>query len=548
MYRLSLLLFVLVTLLARLCFLDEYPIGFSSHTVIHAKLRARLYQSIYLSPWTTDGWRNLSDVLIRDQHGPQSFLEALLVPLFGFGSAESRLMISVLGIVSVCFVVLWGSVGVSKWFGLLLGLTVGLAPYGLYFSRYGDSEHINIYLQAFLLLYACQRVITYGSVRDYVLMGLASGLSLYVYATNQILLLITIPLALFLKFLQWRSDRRGRWPLSVFKLFLFCVISVGVVYPLLSHYFQMGRIIPARSPLANPEQVGLSLSVLPQRFAAAWREFFVSGGDTWFYRDGGSIKDWDLVLVLPGLITMLALIRSVTVTVRETKDDPRDTMAAATYARSVYFFCAVTILIVALGPLPGALSPEPSFRRIVLTAIGVDIIEAFGLYGVVRLALKVLPQIIARIAVFATLATFTLIQWNAFFYDSRSQESLSNNVVVSLVREMKRKVRSGEETFVLMPEKSDLSKREERLMWIEYEFGFTERLPTNLKLLEIAELGALARRDVIVSIEDAREIQSGKLRLPPGVKATKVRIFSNRGGETHALVDFEVEARAVSAM
>lgn len=543
MYRLSLLLFVLVTLLARVCFLDEYPVGFSSHTVVHAKIRVRLYELIYRSPWTQEGWRLLSDIVIRDQHGPQSFLEALLVPLFGFGSFESRLLIGSLGVVSVVLVVLWGTVGVNKWFGLVLGLVVGLAPYGLYFSRYGDSEHINIYWQAFLLLFACQRVITRGYMRDYALMGVAAALSLYVYATNQILLVVTIPFVLFLKALQWRADRRSRWLASLCRVSLFASLAVIIAYPLLKQYYEIGRFVPARSPLANPEEMVGVVSLLPQKFAAVWRELFVMGGDTWFSREEGSIYDWDLLLVLPGLITMSSLVRFARARLRATAPHTDERCGAMSTTYSIYFFCLVTILIVVFGALPGSLSPAPTFRRIVLTAIGIDIIEAFGLYGILCFVWRRLPRISAQVVTLSLLMVFALGQWNTFFYRSHSIESSSNNGVVALVREMKRKVRAGEETFVLMPESASLPQREEILMWINYEFGFPKQLPPHLKVLGPEELGASPYTGVLVPIETARKISSKQISLPAGVEAIHMRTFSNQVGETYALADFNVVVR-----
>lgn len=410
MYRLSLLFFVIVTLLVRLCFLDEYPIGFSSHTAVHAKIRVHLYELIYLSSWTKEGWSVVSDIVLREHHGPQSLLEALLVPLFGFGSFESRLMIGALGVVSVLFVVLWGSVGVNKWFGLVLGLVVGLAPYGLYFSRYGDSEHINIYWQAFLLLLAGQRVITRGYIRDYALMGVAAALSLYVYATNQILCVLTIPFVMLFKVLQWRSGQRSWWLVSLFKVSLFGSVAGIIAYPQLKQYFLIGRFIPARSPLANWGEIGVAVRQSPQKFAAVWRELFVWGDDAWFSREVGSIYDWDLLLLIPGLIMMCALVRSARARVRDVRGGTQEKRAAMVTAHSTYFFCLVTMLIVIFGTLPGVLSPQPSFRRIVLTAIGLDIIEALGLYGIICLVFRSVPRIAAQVLALALLLGFSLGQ------------------------------------------------------------------------------------------------------------------------------------------
>lgn len=122
-------------------------------------------------------------------------------------------------------------------------------------------------------------------------------------------------------------------------------------------------------------------------------------------------------------------------------------------------------------------------------------------------------------------------------------ESSSKNGVVALVREMKRKVRAGEETFVLMPPRTSLPQREESLLWINYEFGFPKQLPLNLKVLEIDELSAVPYRDVLVPLETARKIMSGQIPLPSGLEAINIRTSSNKAGETYVLADFKVSAR-----
>jgi hypothetical protein len=141
------------------------------------------------------------------------------------------------------------------------------------------------------------------------------------------------------------------------------------------------------------------------------------------------------------------------------------------------------------------------------------------------------------------LVVFALGQWNTFFYHSHSIESSSNNSVVALVREMKRKVRAGDETFVLMPGKTSPPQHAEVLMWINYEFGFPKQLPLNLKVLDPEELGASSYAGVLVPIETARKIDSKQIPLPAGVEAIRMRRFSNQTGETYALVDFRVVAR-----
>jgi hypothetical protein len=112
---------------------------------------------------------------------------------------------------------------------------------------------------------------------------------------------------------------------------------------------------------------------------------------------------------------------------------------------------------------------------------------------------------------------------------------------------MKRKVCAGDETFVLIPEKTFLPQREEVLMWINYEFGFPKQLPSNLKVLDPEELGALSYAGpytgVLVPIETARKIASRQISLPAGVEAVNMRTFSNQLGETYALADFNLAAR-----
>ena len=519
MYAVSLLTLAIALLIVRLIFLDWYPFGFSSHAITHATTRHQIYETLFIQSWNEHTWTTVADLILYQQHGPQSFVEALLTPVFGFGFTESRLIVSTLGLLSLVFIVAWGTVGLNRWFGLVAGIAIGTTPYALFFSRDGDSEHVNIYLQGFLLLFAAQRTIKRGYIRDYALLGLAAGLSLYVYATNQMLGVMVVSLvALF----QVRPLFQSGWKNLAGRALAFFLAFFTIAAPIIQHHLTTGRVIPIRTPYGTPNYEFSHVHEIPSRFLKLWNELFVHGGDPWFARPNGALTDYTLLLLGPGIITMGFLLRR----------------GNGAQSRSFYFLCAITFALVIFGGFPATLSPEPAFRRAILLALGLDILKTFGCYGIALFILRYTPKVIAYAMISSLMIGYGAYNWNSFLSDCSAYESNHGNVPVVTARYVREMATHGQQVVVFLPSCQGCLLKEDFTFYLNHQLGYPRSIPRSIKLIDPSDLALAPMRNVIVPFPSYERLSSASVSLPHGVTASNPRIFSNRMGSTFVVVDF----------
>lgn len=507
MFRLSCLALLALSIAARVLHADWYPYGFSGHAVTHALLRKRIYDILFVSPWSYSSLHTAFDLTIKEHHGPQSLLEALLTPFFGFGFFESRMVVSTLGIISIVLAVLWGTQAINRWFGLAVGLAVSMAPHHIVFSRNGDSEHLNIFLHGFLLLLTAQRTITSRRWHDFIAFGISLGLSLYVYATNQFLGVFVLASLLVVKAL----DIRGASLLRVLRNgALTAVPAVLVMWPLLAEYAQNGRYIPLRTPYVTTEGGMATLDMLPLRLQAVWFELFQGGVDAWFLRQGGAINDALLWLAPLGLITLAALFASA---VRTYRADPESPKAAAAW-RSLLFTVLVTLVITFGGVLPGAFSSEPSFRRLALVALGIDILKGAGMYGLGFVAVRFLPKAAAIPGMLAFALMFSFLEWRIFMTETDVTESRGLLSQVSLARVIKGRAATGVETSVLLPSTPGFIGRNQLDELLRFDAGFSPSLPAQYKPLDWGDLPLGGMRDLYIPAPTFTKIMNTPTPFP----------------------------------
>lgn len=534
MYGICLVFVVGLTVLVRSLFLETFPRGFHAHAIGHAQLRLRLYNALFVDPWDARSWSTLKAIVIQEQHGPQSLIEACLTPIFGFGFTESRLIVGVLGLLGVFLIWRWGTVAIDKWFGLTAALVLGMAPYFLHFSRNGDSEHVNIYWHVFLLLLTAQRVVSRGRTLDYIALGIATGLSFYVYATNQFLAALVLPIVVFVKLVQSYALNQNPIRSISFKGIVSIGCGVLVAAPQLSQYWRAGRTLPLRTSYGVLDQD----PSFKNQFFRLWQELFIRGGDPWFARQEGSLKDWGLLLIIPGLFMLFKLSRDAVANLRESAElEANQKQISILRNSSILFVIIIAVVLVGFGATPGILSREPTFRRIVLLPIGLDIIRTLGVYGTILLILRKTPKISSYVITLLCLLSFTYSQWHAFYYDSHSSEGNSTHSLTAVVREVCKQVRSGKNVSLFLPEDRLLLSRAQVLPFLNFQLSYPRELPPNLRILDMQDLTE-GYEDVIVPIATTRRILSGQVKLPEGVKPMNIRNFANRGGETFSLINF----------
>lgn len=529
MYLLGLLCLLTAGVGARLLYIDSYPFGFSGHAIVHCALRRRFYEILFVKPWDDFFWINLRSMIVEDQHGPQSLLESLLTPIFGFGMTESRLIVATIGITSILLATWWGSLAINRWFGLAVGFAVSLAPYHLTYSRNGDSEHINIYLHGFFLLLAAQRVVISGGAFNWLLLGIAAGLGFYVYASTQLLCLIVVGLVVIVSAGRLLKTK-WYWLLTYFSAF--CLPVLALMYPAILNSWARGRLIPVRVPYGTPMYEFSQPGQLAAKVTLLWDELFTRGSDPWFALAHGCLYTWPSLLAIPGLTYLMYLLWE-SPKASQSSDHPDVTQARR---RSLTFCCALTISMLLLGGLPGVLSPTPFFRRLTIIAMGVDILKGAGLFGIGCLLIRALPRPLAIVAMAAALIPYTLSEWGTFYYKSGISESFSKNAPVAMVREVRARLDRNEEAVVVFGGAPNLMGKPDFSEIVEFDLGYPKQLPAALKLLTFAEVrGQIS--NAIIAIDAYYRLTRGALQPEPPVKLSNERMVSNRLGEVYVIAD-----------
>jgi hypothetical protein len=525
MYLIGLLSLLILGAGARLLYIESFPFGFSGHAIVHCSLRRRLYELIFVKPWNEFFWVNFRAIVVEDQHGPQSLVEALLTPIFGFGLTESRLIVATLGVISIALAIWWGSVAINRWFGLAVGFALSFAPYHLTYSRNGDSEHINIYVHGFFLLLAAQRVVVFGRVWDWLLLGIALGTGFYVYASTQLLCLIVLGLVCLVTL---RRTLQTKWYYVCSHLIALSLPAVLLMWPAIRNSWARGRLLPVRVPYGTPSYEVSRLSQLPQQLKLTWDEVFTRGTDPWYTLANGCLHTWPTILAIPGILCLGYLAFSAW--------RQRSPQSSDAVRRSVIFCFLLATAMVLLGGLPGALSPAPHFRRLTILAMGIDICKGAGIFGIAAVLNRFLPRPVAIVAVLVALIPYAQDEWQTFYYKAAVSESTSKNCPISIVREITTRLKQGQQAVVVLGDHPHLLNKRDIREILEFDLGYPQQLPNSITLLTFSEVSS-SLTNAIIPIDVYYRIKHGQLSPLPMVTLSNERIVSNRLGETHVLAD-----------
>jgi hypothetical protein len=534
MYPISLLCLLIIGVGARLLYIDSFPFGFSGHAIVHCSIRRRLYDLLFIKPWDQFFWVNFRGLVVEDQHGPQSLVEALLTPLYGFGLTESRLIVATLGVISITFAIIWGSLAINRWFGLALGFALSFAPYHLTYSRNGDSEHINMYVHGFLVLLAAQRVVIFGRVWDWLLLGTALGLGFYVYAPTQLLCLMVLGLVFLV---TARRALRTKWYYLFLHLVALIAPAAFLMWPAIRNSWSRGRLIPVRVPYGTPNYEVSRLEQLPHQLKLTWDELFTRGTDPWYALINGCLNTWPTMLAIPGALYLGYLALS------ELRADPLHSSPAV--RRSVLFCFLIASAMVLLGGLPGALSPAPHFRRLTIVAMGVDIFKGAGLFGMASLLLRFLPRTLAILTIIAALIPYARDEWRTFYFKAAVSESTSKNSPIAIVREVTARLKNNQPAVVLFGDHPNLLNKRDIQEILDFDLGYPEKIPDSIRLLNFSQITS-PQTNAIISIDAYHRMKEGRLAPPPAIILSNERIISNRLGETHVLADVLPDQNAAS--
>ncbi len=330
----------------RLADLSERPPGYAEHAAVHhAQLSIPLFQELHVGVLHANraALHQIWTTVVTDQHGPDSFVEALGFCAFGVNMTASRLTSALLGTLTILLAYGVGARLAGARAGLIFAFLLAVVPWHIAISRYEDTEHVLSPLQALATLYFLLGTIRRGWWRDFLGLGVTLGLSWYLYSPNQTLPLI-VAVVVLITLLTERRFLVGKTVRAL--LAAACLLAVS--FPAVSDFVHRGRALPIRSSYEDDISASfLSPTRLSRMAKSELQQLFAQADDPWFSKPGGGLSLVAAALLLPGLAWCASRIGN-------RKDRPI----------AVLFLFGLPV-----AALPGVLAPDPSFRRLILFAL-----------------------------------------------------------------------------------------------------------------------------------------------------------------------------------
>jgi hypothetical protein len=321
-------------------------------------------RDVPLSVWLRHGL----PIIWNHQHGPLAAIHALAFAVLGIGYVQARMTSALLGIATVWLLVRCGYWAGSLRWGVAAALLLAVAPWHVAFSRGNDAEHVLSTFHAVLTLVFSARAARLGRWGDWLLAGCALGASVYVYAPNQL-----VPAIAVILLASIAVSSRGLLSHDALRITAAGIMATFVAAPHLGVWLRSSSPVPIRSTISHSEFSDYSLARLDDlapNVVEAGRQMFVSSDDQWFTSPYGMLGPTTAVLSVAGVLLSLAYL-------------------SRRHSRLVPIVSLSTLVI---GLLPGVLSSWVFARRLVLAALGLEMVAAVGLVAVSG----VLGRMIAR--------------------------------------------------------------------------------------------------------------------------------------------------------
>lgn len=292
-------------------------------------------------------------------------------------------------------------------------------------------------------------------------------------------------------------------------------------------------MIPVHVPYGTPSYTFSTWEEIPASLVKTWNELFLQGTDPWFSRINGCMRDWIVLLAVPGFIFLMSTLLSA----YKQKKGADFSKPKSIYFRSILFCVSISIGLVAVGWLPGAMSPAPHFRRLTLFAIGIDILMGAGIYAIGVVLLRYLPKALASALILVGIGAVTYEQWNTFYYKISVSESTCKNSPVALAREVRARMVSQREVNVLFLNEPGLLPTDEMLYVLTFDLNYPQELPKSLKLRSLEDVQREPFTDLIIPADSYERLARDERARKLGIAISNPRVIANRAGQTHVIVD-----------
>ena len=396
----ALLTVMLIATGLRVYDLENHSPGISGHGVAQFSIRDQFLKEPLLNFHLQ--WPLLSEpaqaMFFAEETAPGGLIEALWLRLVGVSVHNARLFTALVGVASVALAFLLGQALAGPRLGFCLGLMLAIEPWHIHVSRYDNTEHVLAPFHCLLCLLLCLRAMQLGRWRDYVALGAVLGLSIYVYATNQIMPGV-VGVALTADFL-FSPGQRKRKSLGLLCTIVFCTL---VSSPQLLHNFHEGRYLPIRKNAYDNELYHVSGAAgLHQRSIQAFQQLFLQSDDPWLDKPNGGLMLLSKIFAPLGIGLLLVGLR-------------RRREVGTAVLMGTTLVCSV---------VPAIFGPSAPFRRLILTATIADLGAGAGMaaFAAILLGRGYLTRMLTWVVVGG------LTCWSAVYYftEVSSFDSSSN--------------------------------------------------------------------------------------------------------------------------
>jgi hypothetical protein len=475
-------------MLLRFYALEAMPEGYAEHAVVHHVSLSLPYKDALFSLLQAGKLREAAGTawgwIVREHFGLMSLLAAIGFKTVGVSLTISRALSATTGTLAVLCAYFCGKNLFDRRVGLVFSFLLAICPWHIVGSRYGDLEHVLSPFQFLLAVALYAAAFRRGRTLDWILAGGALGLSWFVYASNQILpAIVGLHLLLMLVF------RRGFFRSSWWKVLLFSAVFAslsfstlamiardGILKPNTRTGYQEQEVIPAGQFERNVQMTRETVSQL-----------FVKVTDPWFAKPGGGLSLTEATLLLPGILLCLAGL----------------------FVPELRWPSALVLIGLPLSLLPGILGPDPTFRRVFLTATLASLLAAVVLLRAAD-ALRALgiPPAVVKGAGAALAVVLALVNAHVYFNVASYAEEDTNRYYTAMAGEV-RKVLGKEFVYVYMPSALPPDDHHRYIRLAAYE-----------RLAELWAKGSraedlyavVAGRALLDSLKDPRRI-SGRFRI-----------------------------------
>lgn len=396
----------------RVANLTGKPPGYAEHAAVHhAQLSIPLYDDLRLGLLHADrsALDRIWNRVVTDQHGPDSLVEALGFSAFGVSMTATRLTSAVLGTLTILLAYGVGSRLAGARAGLIFAFLLAVVPWHISISRYEDTEHVLSPLQALATFHFLLGTIRRGRWRDFLGLGVALGLSWYLYSPNQTLPVI-VAAVVSVALLTERGLLAGKTIRALLAVACFLVVS----FPAVGDFIHRGRALPVRSAYEDDANAAfLSPARLSRMATSELQQLFEHADDPWFSKPGGGLSLVAAVLLLPGLAWCASRVGH-----REERP-----------------IAALFLVGLPVAALPAVLAPDPSFRRLVLFVLLALMLSALVLDRVLgRLLAEVRPRalVVGAVSLLAVVGVATSA--HAYFDLTHAYETESHRYDEEMAR------------------------------------------------------------------------------------------------------------------